>query len=56
MVMTSGTPRKSGACSMYMCSEWLWIHSPQYSSRRSAMSSGGNVTPQASSIALQALV
>ena len=38
-----------------MCKAWLWIHSPQYSSRRSATSSGSTVTPHASSIALQAL-
>ena len=35
-----------------MCSAWLWIHSPQYSSRRSCTSSGSSVTPHASSIAL----
>ena len=38
-----------------MCRAWLSIHSPQYSSRRSASSRPSRVTPQAASIARHAL-
>ncbi len=39
-----------------MCSAWLSIHSPQYSSRRRSRITGSTVTPHASSIAAQALI
>ena len=39
-----------------MCRAWLSIHSPQYSRRRNARISGPASTPQASSIAAQALI
>jgi hypothetical protein len=39
-----------------MCSTWLSIHSPQYSSRRRAATDASTVTPQASSMAAHALI
>ena len=41
---------------MNTCSAWLSIHSPQYMSRRSAPIPSPASTPNASSIALKALV
>ncbi len=39
-----------------MCRAWLWIHSPQYNSLRSAAIRSPTTTPAASSTAAQALI
>ena len=49
--ITESYPRKSGACSMNMCSAWLSIHSPQYRSRRIAWISGVVTAPAIDSMA-----